>query len=256
MKDENRPVFLLLGSREVPVDISDDNGNVFTDHNYYVIVYASRDGLNWQNVFEQKAIAVSYLNQLLQASAIVWTPSLREFHYSQAYVSIDRRGPNVIQQEQVFGSLDGFSWSATSVTDLGHGSSKFPSLYCSHNNCTDALGQSVPDGVIWQDNVNEIVVRPAHPPAVDYGGSIVYYFGENAAEIVQAAIGTTTEVSIPGIYTLTGIAGSGGVLVAGGWATEDTDGPGAIAFSLDGGETWQVLTNTPIGVTSIIGSSF
>ena len=262
-KDNNRPVFILAGIRTVPVEVVSSGGIVFSDFNYFGLIYASRDGLLWNNVYEKDVIADTDYNQTLDVAAVVWEPKAQAFYYSQAYNSVSRLGPDVVNQEQIYGSTDGIAWGQISITNIDPNvsyKSVFPSSYCSHINCVDFFEQHVPDGVVWQDTKGKDVVRPVSPPIVFYGsigGPGFAEFGNNTAEIIHAGIGTVSRRwRFQEFYTLNCIAGAGNVLLAGGWATADTNGSGAIVFSLNGGKTWQLLTETPVGVITMVGSSF
>jgi hypothetical protein len=264
------PSFLLIGVRSIQHEILDSVGNPTNINDYYSLIYRSTDGLNWSKVYEQSVINTDLRHQeSLSAVGVVWDPAAKKFLYDQNHHIVIFSGaagePGTTSLlDQVFSSPDGQSWGMISSTetwaDPGYRSS-FPN-YCTHNSLLDANGLSVPDGFAWQDRIIHAsgLQSSATPPApdIDYAqGLINYAYGSNSASIVQGALNQSFTVSIPGIATLTCLAGAGGILLAGGFLTNNPDdptsGPGTVACSQDGGKTWRVLATTPRGVITISG---
>ena len=77
---------------------------------------------------------------------------------------------NVSLNDQVYKSLDGLVWaqvSSTPTKDVDPDTYKSAFLtHCAGNDCTDELGQHVPDGVMSAPGA--ITAKPLQPPIINY----------------------------------------------------------------------------------------
>jgi hypothetical protein len=243
----NKPVFLVCGFHVE---------GAFND--YIASIYSSKDGLIWSKVREQAIRnSSSSTTYFVQTNGLVWDPANKSFYYDQCYVTTTFE-TGAAPLDQIFASPDGNSWDMVSSMATGAVSgfsSEFSTIHCAHNDCIDGFGQHVPDGVIWQDSLNKLVVRPPDPPAIDYGQARIGYPSDSAiVEIVDGKIGLTTTASIPGVATVNCVAGNSGVFLAGGAVTLGDNAPGAVASSIDGGKTWQPLFSTRSSVVTMVAA--
>jgi hypothetical protein len=253
--EKKKPTFLVCGYRVVPHFIDDGSGNMVTAFNYHSLVYTSPDGLKWFASYQREVVRDDFETiYRLTSVALVWNPPAKRFYFDQFYSSIDRHtGIVYAQTENIFGSLNGDSWGLSSSADVVGDSSyvsQFPS-YCTHNDCVDENEQHVPDGNMGNDAGTGIVARPKE------SWVYIYWFGirgysvnaNNSVEIKQK--GATVTVFIPGIDRVTCVAAADGILMAGGFVKGVT---GAVAFSLDNGETWTKFQTTPDPVVAMVAA--
>lgn len=255
---QKKPVFLVLGERGTITE--EEDGNSITTS--YAMIYRSNDGLRWTVARQEigKSDAFSGVSSLINTAALVWNADNNSFYYDQNK-EIDGR------TDQIFSSADGNSWgmiSSTPSEDSGYRSS-FPS-YCTGNDCVDANGQNVPDGVMQYDKKSNITVKPTTPPIIGYSEGVPsWYFasagetwGSSNVEVVQHDFapglpGHTSTVSIPGVKKVFCVAGANGIFMAGGSADLSGDS-GAVALSVDGGKTWAPFATYPNAVTTMIAA--
>jgi hypothetical protein len=248
-----RAVFLLCGTSSNFHEIVDSVGNQTGVIDYHAVIFASNDGINWGIVREQAAINDSLDDiRTVQAVALVWsaasstsgTLQAGAFHYDQTHG--DDSGPH----EQIFSSSSGAGWSQSG----GY----FPS-FCTSNDCLDAKGQNVPDGVMANDTKTQTAAQPVNPPAISYDTGIIDY-ATNGTDKVKVTVvppeGFSSTASMPGIAIVTCVAGCNGIFMAGGYSHVDDsgEGPGAVVLSTDGGKTWKPFASTPTGVVTMIAA--
>jgi hypothetical protein len=246
------PVFVLCGSSVSYVTVDDGAGNMIELPIYKARIYRSTDGLSWSKAFEDATSdpSVTHL-EAINVTALVWDPAAKTFFYDQ----------NRNSNDQIFSSSNGSGWGMV-LSNPTNGDPNYRSpfeAHCEHNVCLDASNQHVPDGVMWQDpelapnHQHRTVAKPFAPPTITYmNGSIDFLSGTNTVVVERNDILNTINVSIPGVSSVTGIAGAGGVLLAGGYTATEYESPGAVAYSLNRGESWNPLATTPIGVVTIV----
>jgi hypothetical protein len=244
-----KAVFLVCGTVFDAHEILDEVGNPTGAINYTAVIFSSHDGLVWGKVREQTTVNDSVILSELKSVytvALVWDGS--NFHYDQFYQEAAET------HEQIFSSSDGAGWSG--------GSGGFFPSFCTGNDCRDANGQNVPDGVMRYDTKTQIDVQPVNPPAIFYDTGRIEYrtYGTSTVKVTthppagQIAAGFSSTVSVPGIALVTCVAGCNGIFMAGGFVSSDGDGPGAVALSTDGGKTWTHFAGTSSGVTTMIAA--
>jgi hypothetical protein len=262
---DTTPVFLVCGVRSVSHDIVDSVGDVTAAIDTYSVIYASNDGANWAKVFEHAAITSS-LDDLnaVNAVALVWNPVHRLFYFDQFRSHVVSSTSSSNFYDEVYSSSNGVSWGQISSTEATGPDyvSTFPS-YCINNVCIDSLGQNVPDGVAWQAvNIADAeiniaaAVAPVIPPSINYFGGNVF-FSDSSNEIIIAGpkprIGSIVS-SAPGMKHIYGVASAGRIIMAGGEsAASDPDNPtGTVAYTWDGGTTWDTLRTFPTPISTLI----
>lgn len=246
--DKKAPAFLLCGVRRYRTDTAQSAS----------VVYRSDDGLSWYLVREQATSnAFGGIEHVIQANALVWNPAAKQFFFDQNIFTNTADG-EAHAFDQIFSSANGFSWAMDSNAETDRSTtytSSFSEVRCAHIDCIDQYGHHTPDGVSWQDNVNKIVARPLSPPVVIYGvGGMFQTSDNNIVQIVDAHIGITRTVAIPGLATVNCAAGNSGLLMVGGATSLEDNPPGGVAYSHDGGETWTFLLETAQSVVTVVSA--
>jgi hypothetical protein len=233
------------------------------------MIHYSNDGLTWQIVHQHDGAPTLTNPDSANPVALVWNEDNNSFFYDQCLATD-------IVSEQILSSSDGLGWSVISSNETGASSdyiSEFPPSYCNQNDCLDALGQHVPDGVMANDppplSINapppksskKLTANPVLPPIINYwnGTSSVAFssdgetWGGSDVRIVQIddkGSQQTAIVSIPGLQKVFCVAGADGILMAGGSPDKD-GGSGAVVLSLDKGQTWTTLAQHDSAVTTM-----
>lgn len=251
--------FLMCGNESELVKTVDTVGNPVQFTRFFTMIYISNDGLKWRKVREQAGTGDPFHSNIKSANpmGLVWNAKRKSFYYDQ-FESIQP----TISSDQIFGSSHGQSWTAVSSTGTTPGDntyrSAFPDTYCVDNDCLDDLGNHVPDGVMDNDN-DRVTMQPEKPPISTYsnGGHSFNFssggqtYGSNKVRIkITEETGDgkkTTEsiVSIPGVAKVMCVGGVNDIWMAGGFKGLDFDGGGAVAMSVDRGQTWKSVINTP-----------
>jgi hypothetical protein len=238
--------FLVTGERIEVKEIDDGAGNIITVRIPHPVICKSSNGLDWTKAYEDSATT--------NGVNLVWDQDAGEtglFYYDRS----------AGLKDEILSSPDGVTWSLVSSTNTDGDPayrSTFPS-FCTANDCFDARGQRVPDGVMRHDTATEVTMKPVLPPITFYEQGLHSFnissdgttHGGSLVDVTLPATDTTAaetvRVSIPGIQKVTCVAGVNGFWMAGGFVGQDIDAAGAVVFSVDDGATWNSLGTTPEG---------
>jgi hypothetical protein len=248
---DTEPVFLICGQFAEFAALPGEPQLQFP-----AFICLSNDGLDWEKVYQGPTGTSAAFDNVLPWSSDSFALVRKDgaFYFD---LWLDKTPPFSASalSEQTFTSTSGSTWSGPIENrdiSAGTGTSAFPTSYCIDNDCFDVLRQHVPDGVMHDDEVAHLLIRPRDPPAIDYNGNpnnIAYWSPINAVEIVRPSEPPTV-VTVPGLAQVTCVAGNGSVWMAGGWNDEDGN-TGAVVMSVDGGETWTSVTAVDGGVVTL-----
>jgi hypothetical protein len=238
----------------------DSVGNPVTFTLLYSMIYLSNDGRSWRKVHETAGTGSPFdVMTTSNAVSLVWNSQRNSFFYDENSSTSGAGGETI---EKIFSSSSGSSWSAISSTPISGEDYKsvYPPTYCKDNDCFDALGQHVPDGVM-DEELDKIKMQPEQPPTTFYeNGTHSFSFssgdeGTDGSNKVKIKITTIDEsgtknvtqktVAIPGIQKVMCVGGIGNTWMAGGFAGKDFDGGGAVALTTDQGMTWKSIFSSP-----------
>jgi hypothetical protein len=188
-------------------------------------------------------------------NAVVWDPHDAAFYYEQRVL---RRGLELVEtptgtndwaHEQIYSSSNGTSWSGPIVdSQIWYGAetngwrSEFPPAHCIHNDCTDTLGQNVPDGFMHEADDSDVLIRPKKPITINYGIPSFEYGDSNQVEIVSS--GHTVTRTVSGIGTINCVAGANAIWMAG--------GANGIKVSFDDGVTWESIEIEGVDIGTVL----
>ena len=233
----------------------------------YSFICASHDRRRWTRIYKgPQGVSLDHFGNTYPwnsySHGLVWKPKDKSFYYSMC---MDKTTPYVLwSHEQIFVSSNGNSFSGPisdrstlNSDNAGVFQSHFPADYCAHNAGFDARGQHVPDGIMSTFNQDkDIAMRPKVPPVSSYAGLFgnSYWFlkQSNQIEIVTHNTAGEEEIitrSIKGIEQVTCVAGQGTTWMVGGW--NDAGDAGAIAYSVDSGDTWIPGPSVDSGIVTI-----
>jgi hypothetical protein len=262
--DDDTATFLMCGNEFEMIDTTDDVGNPVRFVRFFSMIYISNDGLHWRKAREQAGTGNPFQHETTTSAnpmGLVWNETRQSFYYDQ----LNTAGTSL--SDQILSSSDGADWGMVSSADVTGVDpltyrSTFPDTYCVDNDCLDELDQHVPDGVMDSDGDedNGVTMQPEKPPLSFYAqGTHSFNFsssgetyGSNKVQIKivetdETGHKTTTNSTkvIPGVAKVMCVAGVNDIWMAGGFKGLDFDGGGSIAMSVDRGQTWTSVINTP-----------
>jgi hypothetical protein len=258
-------VFVVAGNRSEIVGTSDDVGNPVNIVLIYTMIYCSNDGISWREAFEGSPPAPGYkgANAYGNPLALVWDPDSEAFYFE--VLKFEGSGTSAMGFDTTFTSKDGSSWGEGNKVSTGFDPSyrsSFPPTYCSHNDCFDADGNHVPDGVMKHDLDAKLTAKPEQPPIINYGtgghsfdsssGGVTY--GGPGIEINDELLLETFSRSMP-FPKVFGVAGIHNIWMAAG-SNDMAGDSGAVATSIDRGKTWTQFAAPAGGIHTIVAGAY
>lgn len=262
---KDNPAFVLMG---VGGNYGDGADSAPT-----TVVWRSKDGLRWDQVFNDKGSSIVPFSY---PCAVTYDHGAHSFFGALMNGGNPDTGEDATFYSRIIASQDGAGWGVVGggviSGSLSDYVSPFPSQYCNEHDCFDQLSQHVPGGVMSDPAVkpaiSKIMMRPKGPPTILYGtGQFTFFAGSSGGSpdgnmLEDPFVGNKVETFAPGgsggsSVTLPCavcfcVAGFGDDWLAGGWSTGDwTSAEGVFVYSSDAGKTWKVIGTGGSGIVCV-----
>lgn len=207
--------------------------------------YVSRDGgktwqIAWDKTVEETTTA---------SAAMVWSGD--SFRQSYVVITFPEHAPRATTEYE-HSSKDGKIWGSTITVgevptdEPGGYRSPFPGKYCGQNDCVDAFGQHVPDGIMY-GTAGSFILRPVPPISTAYSNG--RQVGDGSSDggftnVIEFREGDkTVKKNVPIIEGVYCVSGKGGWFAGGG---------GGLVYSSNSGTSW-VQVNLGEERTTVVG---